>query len=149
MMFGDIVAQLVVEQRTFDINRLIRLFCIATFFMGPLLWNWFPFLEKRVSQSSWPSAMKPLVQMVVDQSVMAPFINFMLLMLNGILRGDGLVLTAAEVMAKFPLIMLNNYKLWPLVQLCNFYLVPTSFRIYFVQFIGLFWNMYVSMAANT
>jgi protein Mpv17 len=38
-----------------------------------------------------------------------------------------------------------NWKVWPLVQCINFYLVPLQYRLVFVNVVALGWNAYLSM----
>ena len=40
---------------------------------------------------------------------------------------------------------MNNYKLWPAVQLINFYSVPLNYQTAFVNVIGVGWNAYLSL----
>jgi protein Mpv17 len=41
--------------------------------------------------------------------------------------------------------LINNYKLWPAVQLINFYSVPLYYQTAFVNVIGVGWNAYLSL----
>ena len=40
--------------------------------------------------------------------------------------------------------MLTNWKVWPIATMINLQFVPMQFRVLFANFIGLFWNMYLS-----
>ncbi|ESO08594.1 hypothetical protein HELRODRAFT_169468 [Helobdella robusta] len=42
------------------------------------------------------------------------------------------------------LILFNGYKVWPLAQLINFYIIPLQHRILFVNMVALFWNVYLA-----
>lgn len=44
--------------------------------------------------------------------------------------------------------MITNWKIWPLATLINLMYVPIQFRVLFANFIGLFWNMYLSYMSN-
>lgn len=43
--------------------------------------------------------------------------------------------------------MINSWKVWPLVAIFNFILVPVERRIILNSVIGLFWGIYLSLVA--
>lgn len=43
--------------------------------------------------------------------------------------------------------MMNNYKLWPAVTMINFMYIPMKYQVLFANFVGIFWNMYMSYIA--
>lgn len=44
-------------------------------------------------------------------------------------------------------LMINGWKLWPVVALFNFVFVPVSRRIIVASIVGLFWGIYLSLFA--
>jgi len=49
---------------------------------------------------------------------------------------------------KFWPTLINGYKLWPMVQLVNFYFVPLNHRLLVVNSVALGWNAYLAYVAN-
>lgn len=39
---------------------------------------------------------------------------------------------------------MTNWKIWPAATMINFMYVPMQYRVLFANFIGLFWNIYLS-----
>lgn len=44
--------------------------------------------------------------------------------------------------------VIANYKVWPLVQLINFKIMPIQYRLPFVSSLGILWNAYLSWINN-
>lgn len=53
-----------------------------------------------------------------------------------------------QVKSKIKDTMIVNWKIWPAATLVNLMYVPIQFRVLFANFIGLFWNMYLSFMSN-
>lgn len=66
--------------------------------------------------------------MVVDQSMMAPLVNSFVLISLEALHGANLSTIKEKYKTVFPELLKNNYKLWPLAQIVNFYLVPLEHK---------------------
>jgi protein Mpv17 len=43
--------------------------------------------------------------------------------------------------------MINGWKLWPLVAIINFTLIPVDRRVILSSVVGLFWGIYLSLFA--
>lgn len=61
-----------------------------------------------------------------------------------ILEGNSFQYSIEQLKLKYFDVMLTNYKIWPAVQLCNFYFVPLKHQVLVVQSVALFWNAYLS-----
>lgn len=45
--------------------------------------------------------------------------------------------------------LITNWKVWPILQLINFTLVPPPLQVFYVNFMQLWWNVYLSFMKNS
>ena len=64
------------------------------------------------------------------------------------LRGDGLNEINSRIKRDMYPTLMDSYKVWPLAQMINFYLLPLKFQIIFINVIALFWNIYIGWKAE-
>ncbi|KAI6232523.1 Mpv17-like protein [Aphelenchoides besseyi] len=80
-------------------------------------------------------------KMLADQIVAAPLLTSLMLFSVQLLQTRSVDYSIARVKSIFPTVIATNYKVWPLVQIINMSLIPLNYRIVFLQFIGMFWNI--------
>lgn len=78
--------------------------------------------------------------------MMPLFINTTILVLLEGMQGRDWAAIKHKLQHNLPSILFNQYKLWPAVQLFNFYLVPIQYRVLVVVFVAFFWNIYLANA---
>jgi len=113
-----------------------------------------------------------MTKMAADQLLFAP--SFIVVLVGVVSYGQGLKThqVVEKIEDSYLDILINNYKasdqwialvskltnvliysvtifqIWPMVQVCNFYLVPLNYRILVVQVVAIFWNTYLSWKMN-
>lgn len=145
---GDLIAQTAVEGKSFNeinIKRLGQFTFIGTCFVGPPLRFWYGLLDKSLGSNTKTSALK---KVFVDQVIFAPFFLATILGVIGIVQGNSIEDIKRKLDHDYMDVLKNNYKLWPAVQLCNFYLVPLQYQVLTVQCVAVFWNTYISWKSN-
>ena len=65
------------------------------------------------------------------------------------MEGKDLEGTKDELKAKLLPTLYTNWKVWPLLQLINFALVPPQLQVLYVNFMQLWWNVYLSFMKNS
>ncbi|CAD6189285.1 unnamed protein product [Caenorhabditis auriculariae] len=123
---GDLFAQYISGEKEWDKWRTARFFAVQTFFVAPSLSVWFRVLE-RVKSSNLK--LLPLKRVFVDQLT---FIKE----------------SKDRMTRDWWTIYSNSLKLWPAVQLINFYFMPLNYRVILVQSVAFFWNTYLSFATQ-
>lgn len=83
-------------------------------------------------------------KVVIDQSTFAPCLMATLITSINLLEGNSFQYSIDQLKLKYFDVMSTNYKIWPAVQLCNFYFVPLKHQVLLVQSVALFWNAYLS-----
>ncbi|XP_047377996.1 protein Mpv17 isoform X2 [Sciurus carolinensis] len=117
MGLGDIISQQLVERRGLQehqTGRTLTMVSLGCGFVGPVVGGWYKVLDQLIPGTTKVDALK---KMLLDQGVFAPCFLGCFLPLIGTLNG----LSAQDNWAKLR-------RLWPAVQLANFYLVPLHYR---------------------
>jgi len=144
---GDVVAQVGVERRrrwqAFEPRRTARLAFYGGCVAGPALTTWYRVLELHVRLSTPVRSL--LARVALDQALFAPLFLATFFTMQSLMTGRSLVQTKQHLASTYFKALANNYKLWPAVQLANFYLVPLRHRLMVVNTVALGWNTYLSV----
>jgi hypothetical protein len=117
---------------------------INLFLVPPVMHWWYGLLSTKIVGTSFIAAVK---RVIIDQSLFAPVI--IPVFLGGTLILDG---KPEEVVPKLSKdwipTLLTNYSVWIPAQLINFSVIPPPFRVLWANFVGFFWNIYLSGVAG-
>ena len=67
-------------------------------------------------------------------------------MITGALEGQSLAENWEKLQLTYWDVLKTNYKVWPAIQLLNFYLVPMHYQSIVVNTVSVGWNAYLSHA---
>ncbi|XP_003374956.1 protein SYM1 [Trichinella spiralis] len=144
---GDVSSQIFIEPKKkpkrFDFVRTARFICIGSFFFAPLLKSWFAFLQNRIHCKAYPR-LSPVKRLFADQIICSPVVLASFLVLLRTLEMKPIKTAFHQCRTQFWDIYLTGLKVWPFMQLVNFYLVPLEHRILVVQMVAIFWNTYLA-----
>lgn len=87
--------------------------------------------------------------MGLDQTVFTLPYNFILLAGIDYLDQGDVGKSVKKVSAMYPTFLVNNWLVWPPAVLINYRFIPNQYRVLYANTLGLFWNIYVSYAANS
>ncbi|TNM87779.1 hypothetical protein fugu_006000 [Takifugu bimaculatus] len=109
--------------------------------LGPCMHYWYQWLDRLYAGRAMKTVAK---KVLIDQLVGSPTIWFFFFMGMSITEGN----TAAEGLEEFKEKFWEFYKadwcVWPPAQMINFYFLPPKFRIVYMNFITLGWDVYIS-----
>ncbi|CAH1104558.1 unnamed protein product [Psylliodes chrysocephalus] len=141
---GDIIAQTVAEKKSLrDINlhRTGVFVALGSGFIGPTITIWYKFLSRTLGDKGKYIALK---KVAADQLLFVPPFQICLVSAINTLQGRDFEFTKDQLRLKYTDILIAGYKLWPAVQIVNFYFVPLGYQVLVVQCVALFWNSYLS-----
>ncbi|CAL7943482.1 unnamed protein product [Xylocopa violacea] len=148
MALGDQLAQNLIERRQIkdlDFIRTAQFASIGFFIAGPVTRTWYGILDKYIGSKGGVVVLK---KVTCDQLLFAPAFLGALLSTIGVLQGNDLEHIKIKLYNEYPDILKSNYKLWPMVQLFNFYFIPLQYQVLLVQSVALLWNTYISYRTN-
>ena len=140
---GDVVCQVIIEKKEYQIKRGLTLASWATFATGPFMYFWMRGLERVL-----PMTLAPPVRLagkaLLEMTVAFPII------LGGFFGGVTLLQTHSLQAARNKIDM----ALWPTLKMGYSYFIPASLithtvippqhRVLFLNFITFFWLIYLS-----
>ncbi|GFR81184.1 protein Mpv17 [Elysia marginata] len=147
MSAGDCVSQLAIERKTrrqYDFVRTGRFAVAGLFVFGPVMRGWYLTLDKLYNGTR----LAAIKMMATDQLIMAPTFVGLFISLMAVMRQESLDSIKGKLKRDYSVVLLNNYKIWPMAQLINFYFLPLQHRVLFVNFIALGWNTYLAWATE-
>ncbi|CEM03235.1 unnamed protein product [Vitrella brassicaformis CCMP3155] len=135
-----------------DMERTFRMGAWG-FFSGPVGDAWYQWLDGAVSTrlSSYAPVERLFAKVAADQLLWVPIQHAIFLALVTSLEVKRLDFDAIKkaIRLKWTKILLAGYRLWPFVQLLNFYLVPVQYRIILTDVVTIFWASIKSRLTNT
>eukprot|EP00884_Botryococcus_braunii_P004181 jgi/Botrbrau1/13764/Bobra.0056s0020.1 len=143
---GDLIAQLLVEQRSsIDWKRLATFAFLGLVLVGPALHFWYLTLSRLVPAATTAGA---LTRLALDQLAFAPIFlaTFFVALLT--LEGQpGLI--QAKLKQDLKPTVIKNWQIWVPFQFLNFRFVPQTLQVLVANFVALGWNTYLSFASHT
>ncbi|KAJ5153881.1 Mpv17/PMP22, partial [Penicillium coprophilum] len=100
--------------------------------------------EKRISKPSL-NVTNTVAKIVIDQAIGGAWNTVLFIVTMGMLRGLDYDTITGQIQADFWSIMIAGWKLWPLVSILNFTVVPAGQRLLVGNLFGVVWAIYLSL----
>jgi Mpv17 / PMP22 family len=126
---SDVMAQKMQNPKgTIDTSSALKQAVIGLLVRGPFVHGWYSILERLFA--SWPadSLKTAIAKMLVDQTTFSIFFNAFYFLSIGLLNGQSLSKIKSDLSVQLPSVMAANYRVWPLVNVLNFAVVPPNLR---------------------
>ncbi|KAI8362832.1 hypothetical protein BD560DRAFT_455524 [Blakeslea trispora] len=142
---GDVIAQQLVEKQGWekhDLKRTARMTVFGGIFAGPVLSQWYRLVERKVTLKQPAQAL--VVKVALDQLCFSPFFIAAFFTGQGLFEGKSLNEIKEKLASGYTTALIGNYKIWPAVQIFNFYFTPLNYRLMVTNVVALGWNAYLS-----
>ncbi|KAL5364775.1 hypothetical protein BJX96DRAFT_179259 [Aspergillus floccosus] len=154
------------DERPFELDlQTVFQFTTYAFISSPLMFLWGEGLEKAFpgfieSEPTKPKAdddetQKPklnvkntVLKITIDQTVGAVWNTILFIATLGLLRGEGYEAILDQIRTDFWPMVIAGLKLWPLVSIMNFTVVPVDQRLLVGSLFGVVWAVYLSLVSG-
>lgn len=83
--------------------------------------------------------------MLVDELIYDPFCICFFFTVVGLLEGKSLTDIKTKIKKDYWSTQIASWKVWPIVQIINFSVVPKNFTILFINLVGFFWGIFMQI----
>ena len=149
-IFGvaDAICQHFIEKpslKGYNYQRTLNMVLIGGVFSAPLLHLWYvKWAPNIISKVTSNPNLQPVVGVIADQFFFTPPLMGSFLFISEYLKEYNPRNAIKALQNKMWTGLKTNWTVWPPVQLINFTVIPSQFRVPFVNFVGLFWTIYLS-----
>lgn len=142
--FGDLIAQNYEgrDVSEWDRGRVLRSGLCGLLAHGPLSHLYYLGLDTAFAQQSFidvDSWMSPIIKVGIDQTVWSIFWNSTYYVLLGILKAESPQTIVSSVRQSWWDLLKAGWRLWPIVHVCTYGIIPVQHRLLFVDTVELIW----------
>ncbi|TMW58708.1 hypothetical protein Poli38472_010267 [Pythium oligandrum] len=142
---GDVTCQFIIEKSDkLDVKRTAIFTFLGGVVVAPILHVWYRFMSTTIPGLGTQAVLKRLA---MDQLGFAP--TFLPIFFTMLLTLEGVPETIPEkVRTEWWPTTKANWVVWVPAQLINFRFVPGNLQVLFANFVGFFWNSYLSYVSH-
>jgi protein Mpv17 len=147
---GDIIAQKSTGTELGDIDRMrtLRSMLAGGIGHGPLSHYWYHISDHLFNDVlHWTAWWSFIPKVVLDQSFWGPIWNNSYIILLGLMQRESLESMLGNVKKTTIPLILSGLKLWPLAHCVTYGLVPTEYRLLWVDMVEILWVVILATTA--
>jgi len=160
-LIGDLIAQYLesrLEGNTqWNLTRMSAFTIAGCCYVGPFVHYWYEILwyVGRKLPPSFPSSFTTLIQVLLDQTIgVAAFFPAYFYVYESCesiagLRKANYGGVGIKIKRDLGGILVNQYKVWPIINFVSFSMVPEQLRVLFSNVASVFWNIYLCSQVGT
>jgi len=144
MLASDVIGQLITGGN-FSFVTPVAMFLYG-FFTGVVCYTMYTNLDRGMGgkdEKNKDKLKKAVYKMAVDQLLWNPASTLVYVVYTSLI--DTQSRTKKDLIQMYVEILFKSYRLWPLVQLVNFFYVPAKLQILFMGVVSLLWNIYIKI----
>uniref|UniRef100_A0AC34FJU5 Uncharacterized protein n=1 Tax=Panagrolaimus sp. ES5 TaxID=591445 RepID=A0AC34FJU5_9BILA len=141
------------KQEKVDFVRVAKFAGLISCLIAPIAYKWIHFMEKRIPATALGNTASGKLKVglgkaVLDQTIAAPILSFTCIFSLNTLETWSISAAFERTKAVYWTVLCKNWTIWPFVQFVNLTIVPLQYRILLVQFVSVFWNIYLSFVQH-
>eukprot|EP00088_Acartia_fossae_P058784 TRINITY_DN6922_c0_g1_i2.p1 TRINITY_DN6922_c0_g1~~TRINITY_DN6922_c0_g1_i2.p1 ORF type:complete len:190 (+),score=12.70 TRINITY_DN6922_c0_g1_i2:31-600(+) len=140
LLLGDVLEQKREGAKAIDKHRSGRMFAVGIS-QGPPHHYFYEWLDKLYKGRTRQAIVKKIL---LDQILAAPFFAITFIYVASLLEGKTFAECWQEFKEKFPAIYLFDWLIWPPSQYINFSFVPSQYRVLYINFVTVLWDIFLS-----
>lgn len=143
---GDLLAQAFIQGNGFfDWARFFRMGTFGFFIHGPLSHTFYGGLDGKLpGRGAWVVFTK----VVIDQLCWKTILGISLFLYSGLLEFQGFSYVLQRLGACFLPQVLGSWAVWPAAHAVNFWFIPSSVRVLYINTIQIMYTCFLSVLAN-
>lgn len=147
-LLSDLLAQRLSGSRSLMLRRSLLMGLYGLLYVGPSAHFVHKFLDYVFEgRKDMNTAIK---KVALEQLSYGPFCNVMAISyISAVVEGRSWSQTGRKLMATWPTVQRNGWKLWPMVCLINHKYVPLQFRVLFTNIVAVFWSTFLILQARS
>jgi len=139
-----------------DQRRALK-FVMFYLILTPISHYWYKYLDrlfekkrKEKADDEKKSLIDPtaLKKLALDELLYDPFCIVLFFTVISILEGKNLSQVKDKIVKEYWVTQKMSWRIWPIVQLINFAVVPGNLRILFINLVSFFWGIFLQIRAG-
>eukprot|EP01116_Phalansterium_solitarium_P024131 TRINITY_DN8748_c0_g1_i1.p1 TRINITY_DN8748_c0_g1~~TRINITY_DN8748_c0_g1_i1.p1 ORF type:complete len:193 (+),score=72.28 TRINITY_DN8748_c0_g1_i1:68-646(+) len=153
---GNVITQKVFEKQPRMNQARALKFVVFSLLLTPLSHYWYRFLDQAFPAEARKDKdgkkagfdVSVIKKLAADELLYDPFCLLFFFTVIGLLERQGPGQIVERIKANYWTTQKMSWRVWPLVQLVNFAVVPGALRLPFINIVSFFWGIFLQLQAS-